>query len=104
MIETDRLIAAEPQALPEEQVDRAIRPKTLEEYTGAAGCSRTDGDFPVRRSKGQGRASGSHVDLRSARPGQDDAWRASSPRKWGVSAEDHERAGPGERRATSRRL
>ena len=34
MIETDRLIAAEPQALPEEQVDRAIRPKTLEEYTG----------------------------------------------------------------------
>ena len=34
MIETDRLIAAEPTGNTDEQIDRAIRPKTLEDYLG----------------------------------------------------------------------
>ena len=33
-IETDRLVAAEPASTPDEQLDRAIRPKTLDEYLG----------------------------------------------------------------------
>jgi holliday junction DNA helicase RuvB len=34
MIETDRLIAAEPEGRGEEALDRAIRPRTLDEYVG----------------------------------------------------------------------
>ena len=34
MIETDRLIAAEPTGNTDEQIDRAIRPKTLDDYLG----------------------------------------------------------------------
>ncbi len=34
MIETDRLIAAEPQSKSDEAIDRAIRPKTLADYVG----------------------------------------------------------------------
>ena len=34
MIETDRLIAPESDGSREEVLDRAIRPRTLEEYTG----------------------------------------------------------------------
>jgi len=34
MIETDRLIAAEPQGKSDEAIDRAIRPKTLADYVG----------------------------------------------------------------------
>jgi Holliday junction DNA helicase RuvB len=33
-IETDRLVAAEPASTQDEQLDRAIRPKTLDEYLG----------------------------------------------------------------------
>jgi len=33
-IETDRLVAAEPASTPDEQLDRAIRPKSLDEYLG----------------------------------------------------------------------
>ena len=56
MIETDRLIAAEPQALPEEQVDRAIRPKTLEEYTGQR-VVREQMEIFLAAAKGRGGAS-----------------------------------------------
>jgi len=34
MIETDRLIAAEPQGREEEAQERALRPKVLDEYIG----------------------------------------------------------------------
>ena len=34
MIETDRLIAPEPKGPADEQIDRAVRPKTLDEYLG----------------------------------------------------------------------
>ena len=34
MIETDRLIAPEVRSKPEDVMDRAIRPKTLDEYVG----------------------------------------------------------------------
>lgn len=34
MIETDRLVAAEPQSNADEAIDRAIRPKTLDDYLG----------------------------------------------------------------------
>ena len=33
-IETDRLVAAEPASTQDEQLDRAIRPRTLDEYLG----------------------------------------------------------------------
>ncbi|MBA0916316.1 MAG: Holliday junction branch migration DNA helicase RuvB, partial [Nitrosospira sp.] len=34
MIETDRLIAAEPTSTQEEDLERALRPKFLDEYVG----------------------------------------------------------------------
>jgi len=53
MIETDRLVAPEPEGRGEEAMDRAIRPKSLEEYVGQPAV-REQMDIFLQAAKGRG--------------------------------------------------
>ncbi len=53
MIETDRLIAAEPASPREDALDRAIRPKSLDEYVGQQAVREQMGIF-LQAAKGRG--------------------------------------------------
>jgi Holliday junction DNA helicase RuvB len=53
MIETDRLVAAAPEAPIEEALDRAIRPKTLDEYVGQQAVREQMSIF-LQAAKGRG--------------------------------------------------
>ncbi len=53
MIETDRLIAAEDSGEPDEALDRAIRPRSLDEYVGQE-CVREQMSIFVEAARGRG--------------------------------------------------
>ena len=84
MIETDRLVAADPSDGREEAVDRAIRPRRLDDYIGQTAVREQMEIFSFCRA-GARRAAGPYADF-SDHPGWvRRLWPALLLRRWAFS-------------------